>query len=630
MPIRDELLREVFGRRPPVFPRRSRPRRLPVPLPRGRDSYLLLSGGGAKGCFQAGALAFLGELAFRPKLICGTSVGSINAALPAAKGQAGIQELVDIWLSLRSDADMYVISPEGRRFAETLVSKVSGFGFEDVPGLVIGEPLGVPDRLMPNARTPEERERRRRRRRVKNFLAAATAIGLAPPSVTSTALGSLPAVLVVAGVSVAAAVDILKETRSILALTPIDRLIRAGLTDEVLSAWQVPCRFCYTAAENGGFGWVDHRGQVFEVDPRLEDGHFVFRRASLDVTVDSSPRALRDLLRRAILGSAAIPVAFAPQVIRTHDRPGFWINPPPPGAERPSLRASEIGQVRTALDAGVTDVAPLRAAKVDIRRSLERGRSARVISIHNSAVKGRRLPDVIGEIPGAPPRDWTTAAGERGTNVIDILTRSIDLLKDEVSRTDLIELAEFGDAVDHSVIAPRFGVNGTAQIDPGLIRIQLAYGWMTAHDEINRPHLDRWYPIYAATTQAITRLRVNAWRHELRHQSGRRRHLTWAAGALELVRRIKAAIFWQVRRRRAADDALRRSLGFRNDSFPRLGEAADRVEDWFGGFEQHLHRGRSRPNLLARRTPWMAYDDDNGDVVPEVEDMMAFFESEAP
>ncbi|MDQ4070564.1 MAG: patatin-like phospholipase family protein, partial [Actinomycetota bacterium] len=41
---------------------------------------IVLSGGGAKGDFQVGALRFLYNQGIRPDILSGTSVGAINAA----------------------------------------------------------------------------------------------------------------------------------------------------------------------------------------------------------------------------------------------------------------------------------------------------------------------------------------------------------------------------------------------------------------------------------------------------------------------------------------------------------------------------------------------------------------------
>src|SRR6266540_2711505 len=67
-----------------------------------------LSGGGAKGCFQMGALIFLSKNIprYRPESVVGTSVGSINS-LSCLEGAEGIDRARRVWLSLAAKSDMY-------------------------------------------------------------------------------------------------------------------------------------------------------------------------------------------------------------------------------------------------------------------------------------------------------------------------------------------------------------------------------------------------------------------------------------------------------------------------------------------------------------------------------------------
>ena len=66
---------------------------------------IVLSGGGAKGCFQVGALE---ELVLNrhvdPQIYCGVSTGSIQALGGAMNDIAGLR---DVWLSLRKNSDVY-------------------------------------------------------------------------------------------------------------------------------------------------------------------------------------------------------------------------------------------------------------------------------------------------------------------------------------------------------------------------------------------------------------------------------------------------------------------------------------------------------------------------------------------
>ncbi len=80
-----------------------------TPTPR-RSTALVLAGGGARGAYEAGVLAFvLGELRRRSRrspsfdLFAGTSVGGLHCCFLAARAKApeqGAQELLDYWHSL--------------------------------------------------------------------------------------------------------------------------------------------------------------------------------------------------------------------------------------------------------------------------------------------------------------------------------------------------------------------------------------------------------------------------------------------------------------------------------------------------------------------------------------------------
>src|SRR6266851_748832 len=82
-------------------------------MPEGGEQplALVLSGGGARGAYEAGVLRYaLGKLAPRrgrsalPRIFCGTSVGAINACALAARAELpdlGVRLLADRWESLR-------------------------------------------------------------------------------------------------------------------------------------------------------------------------------------------------------------------------------------------------------------------------------------------------------------------------------------------------------------------------------------------------------------------------------------------------------------------------------------------------------------------------------------------------
>jgi len=56
---------------------------------------LVLSGGGGRGAFQCGVIEKLSELGWQPDLLVGTSIGSMNAAVWALDGTAGVGHMWD-------------------------------------------------------------------------------------------------------------------------------------------------------------------------------------------------------------------------------------------------------------------------------------------------------------------------------------------------------------------------------------------------------------------------------------------------------------------------------------------------------------------------------------------------------
>ncbi|MCU0597938.1 MAG: patatin-like phospholipase family protein [Desulfobacterales bacterium] len=56
---------------------------------------LVLSGGGARGAFQVGVMKYLKEIGWEPDLVCGTSVGAVNAA--AYGSGMSVEKMIDVW-----------------------------------------------------------------------------------------------------------------------------------------------------------------------------------------------------------------------------------------------------------------------------------------------------------------------------------------------------------------------------------------------------------------------------------------------------------------------------------------------------------------------------------------------------
>jgi NTE family protein len=97
---------------------------------------IVLSGGGAKGDFEVGALRLLYERGVRPDIICGTSVGSINGAkLAEGEGASdqGLEGLEKIWLRLQTASDMYLEEPWLNEIYPPLKAMLTQSGEDGIP-----------------------------------------------------------------------------------------------------------------------------------------------------------------------------------------------------------------------------------------------------------------------------------------------------------------------------------------------------------------------------------------------------------------------------------------------------------------------------------------------------------------
>lgn len=63
---------------------------------------LVLTGGGAKGAYQAGALRYLAEIGLEPHIIAGTSIGALNGAVLSSHGSfpVGVRRVNELWEQL--------------------------------------------------------------------------------------------------------------------------------------------------------------------------------------------------------------------------------------------------------------------------------------------------------------------------------------------------------------------------------------------------------------------------------------------------------------------------------------------------------------------------------------------------
>jgi len=72
----------------------------PSPLGRDAPTALIFSGGGAKGAYEAGAVALFAERGLSIQLVAGSSAGALNAAMVAS---GGVDRLEPMWRGLRRE-----------------------------------------------------------------------------------------------------------------------------------------------------------------------------------------------------------------------------------------------------------------------------------------------------------------------------------------------------------------------------------------------------------------------------------------------------------------------------------------------------------------------------------------------
>ncbi len=553
----------------------------------GEDVIWLLSGGGAKGCFQAGAIAFLSEYGDEvyPSLICGTSVGAINSLLPAHGWRDDNQYIIRLlktWLDLVDSTDMFTASVESEALKKEviyqLIGSFTGFGLEDFEKMILdkayyrydnefqphyfGSLSGGASALPDLVNLVEELI-------TENPAVLALAIPFLPPEVHKYI--TLSSILVVDNAIDKSGdfIESAKKIRSLFSLDPIKYLIEKNLDlDRLKNNKEINLRLVSVPMENKHTCWFDKKDWMFHeiVTPSANAltkvGYPHPRMPYLQQVIKHSfnQEGLENLVN-CTLASAAIPLAFPPVEIDIE------------------------GKKYNAVDGGVRDTLPVQSCISHINHHTSK--STKIVSIYCSPLSRYNSPYLssdTGEYKGFEvvtkkgSEDWSKAGDK---HALDILLSSIGAVRKEYSETDIFDV--YADSyfhnhyVDEIVIAPSFGINATAQIDPGLIRIQLAYGWMRAYDRFNLKDSKSNKNSYD-NTDRIIRLRMCAWRNETRFTDHGDHFQYWAKGAIPTIRKIKEEIKRLL---------IERVEAFGVDSLPQNLLDASYSDSWYLDFEWH-------------------------------------------
>jgi hypothetical protein len=368
------------------------------------NTALVLGGGGSLGDFELGVLQYLYRYNIRPQIICGTSVGAINAA-KLAEGEGTPQEtdrgfkgLQNIWLqNMHSSSDMYVKEPAFAALPDDIQSAIlSQLAESAAAGLIFGGLFTSILALFGFGSSDKDK--------VQGFL----------------------------------------NSSALFNLSPIETLARQKINLDLVGGSGIKLRMAMVSLETGTLKYTTESGTV------LLDGQMP----------DPSIQPQLGLIIDGILASAAIP--------------GFF-------------KMRKIGN-ENFVDGGIRVNVPIKAA-------LDLGAT-----------------EIFAALPN-PPLSLDSSYDTK--TFVDIWERAPDIMLDQQRRDQLFPRNGLGVPV-LNIIAPNVQVHGSRDIDPGLIRINSAYGYMKAYDNLSQQLEPNARPVLIALSDLIAGTRRDIWNLEVK------------------------------------------------------------------------------------------------------------------
>ena len=414
----------------------------------------VLSGGGARGDFELGAVKYLLSIQKEPAILAGTSVGAL-LALKLAEGHdagdnsRGYPDLESLWLNLQTNSDMYVETEWLQQIDERIRDAITG---------------------------------------------RSRSLGITPPQDFGGEAGVFEPVLdFISRVAWAAnncgpileALQKVSAAPSLYSLAPISALARQHHDPAKVAEWVSTkggkLRLSVVSLESGLLRYVTETGTILERDgqtlvlgghhPECDDEYTQVElartavevaQARMDTAVTQAQRSaaarqIREAGERLEAAEAAVTTCLAtagtPEPVKVDLVTAAIASSTMPGIFRASNLDGE-----TYVDGGVAEIVPVAVA-VDLGAD--------------------EIFAIVGSAPAVPRR--TSFIGRSG---IDAVSRSlVDISLNEISRND-VEIATRDDRV--IVIQPTHDLHDALTIDPGLIRIGMAYGYMRAADAVDR------------------------------------------------------------------------------------------------------------------------------------------------
>lgn len=445
--------------------------KIPAPNLPPSVTAIALSGGGAKGSFQLGALKYLYERVFSgdeplPMVMSGTSVGAVNAAKLAEGGKGAFTELEKIWMSLQHDWDMY----EEHDWVKTLSSVLRNmFRIAGSDGLAFTEILGL----------------------AVGYIISDDLAGVDTDKITS-------------------AVSRAEEAKAVYHLGPLAKIIDGGLDINKVLASKIKLRLAVVNLLGGQLRYVTEKGQILERDNKttvkwpgvVGKGQWgrgepwypkpcgdIAKQVARDINAIPRPEktpsnhpdkkelddynaqvseAMKPLhqclkskslvhLKYGVLASSAIPTVFDPGRLF--------------GTEYVDGGVREVVPVEIAIDCGADKVYAVVCAR-----------------------KESAPPPYIKNLP-------------------TVGLRALDITLDEVILNETSRIPAWADK-PVVIIRPRLEVHDALTIEPGLIRISAAYGYMCAADTIELAGDEVKRNEAMALADQITRYRLTHWNGE--------------------------------------------------------------------------------------------------------------------
>lgn len=403
---------------------------------------LSLSGGGSKGSFQVGTLHFFDKSGLWSKFnvtrIASSSVGSVNGLKLAEGRKQSIPEMLKIWMELKFPSDMYSKTKELKNVEAELDSGLIAIGANELFSGIFS--IG-------NAITDD----------IGNLIRNGSLFTLKPTRE-----------------KLSANVDFNKVKNSKIDL----RLVASE------QRTQRPVAF----TKNGEL--IRPRNETV---PIPHTNWSLFEKVSLKRTPGNT--SFKDRMLNAVEASAAIPGVFpivtAIETIKGKEWTGFYVD----GGVNdilPKRYAGTLNGIDSTLSHEPKHFLSIFAGTVDVdneaapieEKNLYRQQYALPTENSNATIvtggAGNVAKDPLNFPTIRPSWRWRDANAK--PNLIENITRGLFSALSEVSRGDMTEGQEGrGKTI---TIRPYQAVHGTVEVHPGKLRINAAYGYMSAFDKL--------------------------------------------------------------------------------------------------------------------------------------------------